>query len=173
MSLVIADGGKKWNNAPEGLHQAVCIDVLDLGICQSKFGLKAKVCVRWEIDLIDPGTGAPFQVQNRYTKSLNDKANLRKQLESWRGRKFTAQELKGFDMDVLVGVNCQLQVIHNPGDDGKIYANVQTIVPAAKGQKLVPSADYIRQKDREPKPAEQDTTQLGDGGIVDDSFVPF
>lgn len=173
MSLVLTDGGKKFTPAPEGLHGAVCIDVIDLGMCKTVYGLKPKINIRWELDSIDPENGAPFQVSNRYTASLNDKANLRKQLEAWRGRKFTAQELKGFDLEVLVGVNCQLQVIHNTAPDGKTYANVQTIVPAARGQKLVPSADYIRQKDREPKPAEMDTTPLGDGGIVDDSFVPF
>ena len=55
----------------------------------------------------------------------------------------------------------------------KVDNILQTIVPAARGQKLVPSADYIRQKDREPKPDAPDTTPLGDGGIVDDSFCPF
>lgn len=172
MSLVLTDGGKKFTPAPEGLHGAVCIDVIDLGMCKTVYGLKPKINIRWELDSIDPENGAPFQVSNRYTASLNDKANLRKQLEAWRGRKFTAQELKGFDLEVLVGVNCQLQVIHNTAPDGKTYANVQTIVPAAKGQKLVPSADYVRQKDREPKPDAPDTTPL-DAGIVEEESIPF
>ena len=89
MSLVLTDGGKKFNPAPEGLHGAVCIDVIDLGMQKTVYGLKPKITIRWELDSIDPESGSPFQVSNRYTASLNDKASLRKQLEAWRGRKFT------------------------------------------------------------------------------------
>ena len=54
----------------------------------------------------------------------------------------------------------------------KELVGIETIVPAARGQKLVPSADYIRQKDREPKPDAPDTTPL-EAGLIEDESCPF
>ena len=107
MGLILTDGGGRYTPTPEGLWPAVCVDVVDLGMQETPWGPKQKVELYWEIEELDP-KGVRFTVRTRYTASLNDKANLRKQLEAWRGRKFTAQELKGFDLEVLVGVNCQL-----------------------------------------------------------------
>ena len=52
-----------------------------------------------------------------YTASLSEKANLRRDLEGWRGRAFTPEELKGFDVFNVLGVPCQVTVTHN--DKGK------------------------------------------------------
>jgi hypothetical protein len=49
------------------------------------------------------GDRAPFLVSKRYTLILNEKGNLRPMLEAWRGRKFAPQELKGFDLERLLG----------------------------------------------------------------------
>ena len=174
MSLVLTETGGKYTPAPEGLHPAVCVDVADLGMQQTQWGLKHKVDVYWEIEEIKPKDGSPFVVRNRFTASLNEKATLRKLLEVWRGRKFTAQELRGFDLENLIGANCQVNVTHRTLDDGKTYANVTAVVPAARGQKLVPSASYVRVKDREPQPTAvpQDTTPLGDE-MIDEPDFPF
>jgi hypothetical protein len=102
----------------------------------------------WQVDEIDPASGRRFDIRGLYTLSLSDKANLRKHLEAWRGRKFTPLELRGFDLENLIGVNCQIQVIHNISDDGRTFANVQAIVPAnAKAPKIAP-LDYVRERDR-------------------------
>jgi hypothetical protein len=68
--------------------------------------------------------------------SLHEKANLRKFLESWRGRAFTKEELDGFDIFTVLGVVGQVQVIHNVGDDGQTYANVKAVMPLPKGMKV-------------------------------------
>jgi hypothetical protein len=108
----------------------------------------------------------------RYTLSLHEKANLRRELETWRGKKFTAEEGEGFDLEKLLGANCQLQVIHNEKDDGTVYANVQAIVPAGRGlEKLSIPPDYVRAINRDKtstdskpgtngKPAAQPTDRL-------------
>jgi hypothetical protein len=88
--------------------------------------------VSWEL-LDDPKMqdGRPFSVSQFYTVSLHEKSKLRADLEAWRGRKFTAAELEGFDLSTVLGAYCMLQVVHS--EDGK-YANVQTIM-AYKGEK--------------------------------------
>jgi hypothetical protein len=155
---IIAKGNKKdFTPAPEGLWPAVCIDVVDLGMLKSQWGEAHKVQLRWALEEIDPKTDKPFMVVKPYTLSLHEKANLRRELETWRGRKFTAQETEGFDLEKLIGVNCQLQIMHSAKDEGDVYANIQAIVPAAKGVVKIPiPSDYIRVCDRtkEAKPAD-------------------
>ena len=45
---------------------------------------------------------------------------------------FNEDELKGFDIGKLLGINCMLQVLHTV-KDGKTYANIASITPLPKG----------------------------------------
>src|ERR1700684_2934792 len=112
-----ASGGNDCKPAPAGTHAAVCCDVVDLGMLEVSFGGKTKtqhkVNLVWQIEE-DRDDGKPFTVRKRYTLSLHEKASLRKDLESWRGRAFTPAELEGFDLEVLIGIGCMLNVIHTP-----------------------------------------------------------
>lgn len=169
MPIYSRDTRKEYDPAPAGLHQFVCCDVVDLGRVQTQWGEKLKVEFRWFLDCINEKTGKPFMAVKRYTNSLNEKATLRHHLESWRGRKFTKDELAGFDLEKCIGTNGQLQIVHNIGDDGSVYANVQAIVPVSKGApKLAIPTDYVRAKDR---------ASNGGGGMerTDDELesVPF
>jgi hypothetical protein len=163
MAIIARDNQKEFTPAPEGLHQSVCVDVIDLGMVETQWGLKPLVAIRWQTESIDPETNKRFQVQNRYNLSLNEKSNLRKHLEAWRGKKFTAEELKGFDLENLLGANCQLQLVHNISDNGRTFANVQAIVPLGKGMTKMRPEEYVRMKDRtndheqdQPKPDNDD-----------------
>jgi hypothetical protein len=151
MAFYVSDNGKDFTPAPEGLHPGVCVDVVDKGMVTGKWGAKPKCQLRWQIEERDPETGKRFLVVSQYTSSLNEKATLRAVLESWRGRKFTPEELKKFDLETLIGANCQIQIVHNLGDNGKTYANVQAVVRAAKGAPPVEAEDYVRDKDRAGK----------------------
>lgn len=122
---------------PEGLHHAICYSVYDLGThYNDKFGKKEhRVLIMWELPKVrieivkeEGAVDLPKAISKKYTLSLGEKANLRKDLQGWRGKSFTKQELKGFSLEKLIAVNCQLQVIHNTKDD-KTYANISTIIP--------------------------------------------
>jgi hypothetical protein len=182
MSLVVKYEKKEYTPAPEGLHQAVCVDVVDLGMQDTQWGPKQKCRIYWQIEEIDTETGKRFPVAKQYTVSLHEKATLRKDLQTWRGRKFTEQELEGFDLENLIGVNCQVQVVHNLADDGRVFANVQAVVPIGKNMtKIRASEDFVRKKDRpaqeEPKKAPQKPSDpAGEAGHPDpayDDSVPF
>lgn len=155
MPVVAKAPESNYTPAPEGLHQAVCVDVWDAWTETSTFhgGLVEKTRIVWQIDQENPETGKPFEASQIYTLSLHEKANLCKHLESWRGKPFTAEERMGFDLEKLIGANCQIQVAHRLGKNGKTYANVQAVVPLGKGQtKMRPADGYIRRKDRKDKP---------------------
>ena len=132
--------GGNFNPVSEGLHQAVAYCLYDLGTqYNEKFGKSNhKVLIGWEIpteriDVERDGqmVNLPRAISKQYTLSLHEKAQLRKELESWRGKAFTEHELEGFDLTKLLGVNCMIQVIHKH-KDGKTYANVANVVSLPK-----------------------------------------
>lgn len=148
MAIIAKSNKTDFTPAPEGLHPAVCVDVIDLGIVKSQWGESHQVKIRWQLEDLDPKTKRPFIVQRQFRNSLHEKSSLRPLLESWRGKKFTEEELQGFDLEKLLLVNCQLQVIHHIKSEGSVYANVQAIVPPGKGQTKLKAREYTREKDR-------------------------
>jgi len=125
----------------EGSHHAICYALYDIGTQFSeKFGKSAhQAIVIWElpderidIQKDDKMVSLPRAISKKFTLSLHEKSNLRKSLESWRGRSFTETELEGFDITKLLGVNCLIQVIHTKKDN-KTYANIASIAPLYKG----------------------------------------
>jgi hypothetical protein len=165
--------------APAGVHQGVCCDIVDMGVLEVTYPgqppKKAhKVRIVWQIDeLMDDGR--PFIVQKRYTLSLHEKASLRADLQSWRGRAFTDAELEGFDLEHLLGVNCLLGVVHaQRGAD--VYANVSAVMPLKKGMPvIVTSKGFVRKTDRTPDEAEQSHGYDGPEPppLTDDDSIPF
>ena len=151
---VSAPETRDFTPAPQGLHQAICVDVWDVWREKSKFPndrgefpMKARTRVVFLLDA-QMADGRPFEIAPYYTASLHEKAKLRKDLESWRGRAFTPDELKSFDLEKLIGVNCQIQVVHNKSGE-KTYANVAAIVPLSKNQtKLTIPPGFVRHKDK-------------------------
>ena len=161
----------------EGLHQAVCVDVWDIYPTkrdeQYGGGIVDQTRIVWQLDLESP-EGRRYEVMAIYTASLHEKAKLRKHLESWRGRQFTQQELQGFELENVIGANCQIHVIHRLSNNGKTYANVQAIVPLGKGQvKIRASEDFVRRKDRQQAQPWMQTTNGGGSMEADDNTVPF
>lgn len=166
MAIFAKDTKREWTPAPEGLHQSVCVDVVDLGLVKTAYGEKHKARIVWQIEEVNPDTGKRFDARRDFTLSLNEKGHLRPFLEAWRGRKFTKEELEGFDLEKLVGVACQVQIVHNISDEGTTYANVQAVVAPAKGVPKISPMDYVRVKDRSK---EQGTGQSED----ENESVPF
>ena len=169
--MILKDKGKTFTPAPEGLHQAVCVDVVELepeeGTWKGKpTGIKEKLRIVWQINEVMPTTGKRFIVGRKFTASLSEKAMLRKILDSWRGRKFTKEELAGFDMETIIGANGMVNVVHNVVDDGTVYANVDTVVPLVKGMQKMQPEDYIRVRDRSGE-----TSNVDSHG--DDDTPPF
>ena len=147
--------------------------MVDLGEQKVEFGGKAKVQPKvrivWQIDA-DREDGKPFRVSKRYTASLHEKATLRKDLESWRGRPFTSQELEGFDLENLLSIPCLVNIIHEK-KNGQTYANVASIMGLPKSMAGPIPRDYVRVCDRESTEAPQ-----GDEPpdyVISDEDVPF
>lgn len=175
---IIATAGESgtFTPAPEGVHQAVCADVVDLGMIQGFGGkLQRKIVIVWQIDETrDDDTR--FLLFKRYTLSLNEKATLRKDLEAWRGRAFTRDEEMGFDVETVIGANCMLNVQHRQSQDGgKTYANVVSITPLPKAlQKNKLAVDgYERPEHLSKAAATQHTEEPEVVSELTDDDIPF
>lgn len=137
---------ERFTPAPEGVYNAVCVDVVDLGMQPTLWGDKPKLKLVWEIEA-KMDDGRPFLVSHRYGATIHEKSALRKHLKTWRGRDFTKEELEDFDVDKVIGAPCQLVISHNENKEGDIFANVEAVLKATSA-KLSPTGKYQRVKDR-------------------------
>lgn len=178
MAIVAKATGGNFIPAPAGTWAAVCCDVVDLGVLEVTFAGQTKkqhkIRIVWQIDE-SREDGKPHQASKRYTLSLHEKASLRKDLESWRGRAFTEEELKGFDVETVLAVACMLNVVEQK-KEGKTYSNVTAIMKLPKSMQAPKIRDYVRVCDRQPDdatPQERDDYDPLAGLGIDDTDVPF
>lgn len=133
---------KQFPPAPEGMHLARCISVIDMGTQQSLMFNKwtRKVRIGFELpeekQVFDEQRGAePYVVSQGFSLSLDSKSNLRKFLKGWRGRDFTSEELKAFDLKTILDKPCMLTIGHKTKTtDGseRTYAEIVGIGPLMK-----------------------------------------
>lgn len=142
MPTATETGGGEIQLPPIGSHPARCVHIIDLGTQKDSFEGKPKIIrkvrINWELPLekaifVEERGEEPFMCGADYTLSLNQRANLRHMLESWRGREFTADELKGFNLEVLLGKSCLVNIIHKTSAQKRNYAVVATVTPLPKG----------------------------------------
>ncbi len=138
MSLTIAEtGSNDFTPCPAGTFTARCTSLIDLGSQTSIYEGESKVAkkVMLSFEITDCETrrndGSPFIVSKRFTASLHAKAGLRKFLESWRGRPFTPEELRGFDLKNVLALDCLVGVVHETKGD-KTYANLGSVMKLPK-----------------------------------------
>ena len=146
MAKIIVKDSKnatEFKQISPGAHFAICNAVIELGLQPGFDGGRSqqKIYVRWEVsdervEFNRDGVTieGPMSIGKMYTMSLNEKASLRADLENWRGKAFTEQELGGFDVANLIGKSCQLMMVHAEAK-GKTYANVKGVMGVSKDQR--------------------------------------
>lgn len=143
MPVVITESSNTYAIPEEGQYLGVVADAIDLGPCNTMYGVKEKVQIQWLLDAYDED-GNQFRVSVFHNKSLNEKANLRRDI-----KKICGIDPNGaFDLDTLIGINNLLDIVHNESD-GKTYANVNAIMKAPKGKVLAVPDDFQRKIERD------------------------
>ncbi len=140
-------GGGTFEQAPVGAHVARCVKLIDIGTHHGEYegmpNVRHQIIIGWELpsELIQSGeyAGQPFAVSEFYTLSLSEKSKLRPMLESWRGKPFTEDELKGFDLENLLGKLCMVQVGRNKKDRAKVQAVMSLPKGMAAPEQINPS----------------------------------
>ena len=144
MALIAKAGeGGNFTPVPEGMHLARCYRIVDMGTqageYQGKPTMAYKVMLQFEVHSEDndgkklvTAKNEPLSISKNYTLSLGEKANLRKDLQAWRGRNFTMDELKGFELKNVLGAWALLNIAKAAGSDGKEYTNIVAINPVPR-----------------------------------------
>ena len=142
MSLVLeSKAGGDFKPHPEGIHPAVCVDVIDLGLVETDWQgerrLVNKVRLVFETEQRNE-EGKNCIISKSFTASLHPKAKLSEFLGKWRGRPVLVGE--SIDLAKLIGAWCTLVISHQQNAVGRTYASIDAISKATK--KVVPSGHY-------------------------------
>jgi hypothetical protein len=153
MSFIVEDNGGNFERCPPGMHLGRCYRIVDLGTQKSEYMGQTKylhkIMIGWEIHGVGEDgkeikmkDGRPFAIFKNYTFSWSEKANLRLDLQSWRGKAFSQEEMRKFDLKNVLGAWCMLNIIERAGQNGNTYSNVDgvTPVPAIIKQNGLPQA---------------------------------
>lgn len=138
MSLV-AKSESNFVPVPTGMHLARCYRIIDLGTQESTYmgAVKHlhKVMLQFEVHSEDAqgnptvtSKGDPMSLSKNYTVTLADKSTLRKDLQTWRGKDFTADELRGFELKNVLGQWAMISVVETE-NNGQTYTNIANINP--------------------------------------------
>lgn len=126
---------KQFQIAPAGTHLARLYRIIDLGTqmreYEGKVTMSRKAKFFFELHgedaegkTLTTTDGKPLIQSREYTVSLNEKANLRRDLEAWRGKAFSEDELKGFDLKNILGHFCMVNISHRQKGD-MTYADLK------------------------------------------------
>lgn len=135
------EGGGNYTPLEAGTYLARCYSMTHIGTIQEEFQgekkIMNKVRISWELPTelkeFKQGEGEkPYVLSKEFTLSLHEKSSLRAFMKSWRGKDFTEEEAKSFDVTKLLGVTCMLSVGHKESK-GKVYAEINSVSPIIKG----------------------------------------
>ena len=147
MAIIASNkGGGSSNYAPipAGNYIARCYQMIELGTTRETIlgnekdlhKIRLTFELPTEVKVFNEEKGEqPLVISKEFTLSMNEKASLRIFLKSWRGKDFTEDEAKAFDVTKLLGVPCLLNIIHKTGkkDPSKVYDEVASVSPMPKG----------------------------------------
>ena len=144
MAINATNNGIKRDIIPAGNYVARCYQMIHIGTIEEVIlGEKKilnKVRIGWELPtelkvFSEEKGEQPLVISDEFTLSMNEKAKLRKFLASWRGKDFTEDEAKCFDVTNLLGKTCMLNIIHKPSkkDASTSYAVISSVSPMPKG----------------------------------------
>lgn len=142
MGVVLTGNGssdtKQYERPEAAVYAARCIQIIDLGTHtepdfndKTKMKDSRKLKITWELNEL-MSDGRPFVVSWDGNMSFNEKSNLYKMLVSWRGKAFTEEEKKKFELKNILDKPCMLNVTVNE----KGYNKVAGVMPLPKGMTL-------------------------------------
>jgi len=142
MKGIIVSGSAKTKReiVPSGTHIGRCYSMIDIGTVEwewqgeTKYTHKVRLSFELPHEMRDfGGEQKPMVISKEYTLSLHEKSNLRRDLEGWRGKSFSNQELSGFELTDVLGSSCNISVIHKTSKSGNEFAQIGSISGISKG----------------------------------------
>ena len=138
-----SNGSGNYTPMEAGVYVARCTQLIQIGSVTEEINGESKTLHKVRFGFEFPEEKKVFKEENgeqpyflskEYTLSMHEKATLRAHLSQWRGKAFTDEEAKKFDITKLLGVPCTINVVHKTGKaNGKTYAEIGSISPLMKG----------------------------------------
>ena len=151
MALTISESAKQERKLPEaGATVGVLYSLVDLGHQKTNWDNQEKWTPKVRLTFELPDQTDEFEVEENgkrttiqkpmvvsieQTRSLGEKASLRKLLEQWRGQTFTSKELQAFSLKNLLGKPAMLTLIHKTSQQGRQYCAIAGASKLPKGMK--------------------------------------
>ena len=133
----------RWTPAPEGIHNAVVVDVVgDREGVEKNAPACDSVRIVWEIETLQ-SNGHPFTVTKIY--QTNDE--FMRDFDPVLGSDHPLLSGDTEDVQIVIGVPVRVDLVHNAKKNGETFAHVRHKLPAGRVL-LKPSAGYTRLKDR-------------------------
>lgn len=146
------NSGGDFEPHPAGQVAAVCVDVVDLGEkveeYQGQTKIMAKVALVFASGERQKDKSLAL-ITSEMTNSASEKGNLRKFLESWRGKSYTPQQIAdGLPLHKLHGQAALISVEHVVTKKGNNFAKIRSISPLPKA---MPAPEGIAEEYTRPK----------------------
>jgi hypothetical protein len=151
MALTLSESAKQERKLPEaGATVGVLYSLVDLGHQKTNWDNQEKWSPKVRLTFELPDQTDEFEVEEKgkvtkvqkpmvvsieQTRSLGEKASLRKLLEQWRGQTFTSKELQAFSLKNLLGKPAMLTLIHKTSQQGRQYCAIAGASKLPKGMK--------------------------------------
>ena len=151
MALTLSESAKQERKLPEaGATVGVLYSLVDLGHQKTNWDNQEKWTPKVRLTFELPDQTDEFEVEEKgkvtkvqkpmvvsieQTRSLGEKASLRKLLEQWRGQTFTSKELQAFSLKNLLGKPAMLTLIHKTSQQGRQYCAIAGASKLPKGMK--------------------------------------
>jgi hypothetical protein len=149
MALTLSESQKSERKLPEaGATVGVLYSLVDLGHQKTNWDNQEKWTPKVRLTFELPDQTDEFEVEENgkrtkiskpmvvsieQTRSLGEKASLRKLLEQWRGQTFTSKELQAFSLKNLLGKPAMLTLIHKTSQQGRQYCAIAGASKLPKG----------------------------------------
>ena len=142
MAIYAESTGTSFSPMEAGAYAARCYSMIQIGTVKETYKgeekLQHKVRLTFEFPtekkvFKEENGEQPYVISKEFTLSMHEKATLRKFLESWRGKNFSEEEAKRFDITVLLGKQCLINVVHHTNEKGDTYAQIASVSPIPKG----------------------------------------
>lgn len=146
-SIILTEGAR-FAPHPEGTVAARCVDVIDLGEKVETFPGSAPKVVKKCALVFRTGEkredGEFYEVSVEFTQSIGPKSGLRAFAERWRGKAYTSEALRRFDLANMEGQPALITVEHKTSGAGRVYAKIASISPVPKGLTIPDTGAYAR-----------------------------
>lgn len=182
--VVRASAGGDFTPVSSDLHNAVCAEIIEVNQVQTPFGVQDQLKFVFQVEEMDnakpPRRKEVRATHNKVLGSATKPSNLRKMLESWRGKQFTPDEIAdGIDIMKVVGQPLRIQTMQtvSTNNPDRKYAKIMAYLPADRQHRLAPDPNYIPEAKRVKKDKTQQPQHVSDDGYGQQDFqdddIPF